>query len=173
MVVIRAHCEKRPALLQAARLIAVLSRRSVLSLVVALGFTLPAFSQPAPGQKPRPIVVLGRIVGVVNEEVITRNNLDERVNLAFSQLRRQGTPLPPREVLEKQILDRMISDRVQLQFAKETGLRVDDADLDRAIARIAEDNKLTLSELRMALDKDGVPFSKFREDIRNEIITVR
>jgi peptidyl-prolyl cis-trans isomerase SurA len=173
MVVIRAHCEKRPALLQAARLIAVLSRRSLLSLVVALGCTLPAFSQPAPGQKPRPIVVLDRIVAVVNDEVITRNNLDERVNLAFSQLRRQGTPLPPREVLEKQILDRMISDRVQLQFAKETGLRVDDADLDRAIARIAEDNKLTLSELRMALDKDGVPFSKFREDIRNEIITVR
>lgn len=132
-----------------------------------------AWTANALAQKPRPIVVLDRIVAVVNDEVITRNNLDERVNLALSQLRRQGTPPPPREVLEKQILDRMISDRVQLQFAKETGLRVDDAELDRAIARIAEENKLTLPQLRMALDKDGVPFPKFREDIRNEIVTVR
>lgn len=124
-------------------------------------------------QKPRPSVVLDRIVAVVNDEVITRNNLDERVNLAFAQLKRQGTPPPSREVLEKQILDRMISDRVQLQFARETGLRVDDAELDRAIGRIAEDNKLTLPQLRMALDKDGVPFPKFRDDIRNEIVTVR
>ena len=142
----------------------------LLVLVLALAF---GRAQDAVAQKPKPIVVLDRIVAVVNDEVITRNNLDERVNLAFTQLKRQGTPPPPREVLEKQMLDRMITDRVQLQFAKETGLRVDDADLDRAIARISEENMLSMAQLRQALERDGVPFAKFREDIRNEIVTAR
>ncbi len=77
-------------------------------------------------------------------------------------------------MLEKQLLDRMITDRVQLQFAKETGLRVDDAELDRAIQRIAEENKLTLAAAaRKRSRSDGMPFAKFREDIRNEIIMAR
>ena len=85
----------------------------------------------------------------------------------------QGTPLPPRAALEKQILDRLITDHVQLQLAKETGLRVDDSELDRAIQRIAQENKLTLQHLRATLEKDGVPFPRFREEIRNEIILSR
>ena len=141
-------------------------RLAVLSCVL-----LPAAASHA--QKPRPIVVLDRIVAVVNDEVITRNDLDERVTLAYAQLKRTGTPPPPRDVLEKQLLERLIVDRVQLQFARETGLKVDDAELDKAIVRIADENKMTLAQLRQALDKDGVPFAKFREDIRNEIVTVR
>src|SRR5215831_305894 len=141
-------------------------RLAVLSLVL-----LAASASHA--QKPRPVVVLDRIVAVVNDEVITRNDLDERVKLAFGQLKQQGTPPPARDVLEKQLLDRMISDRVQLQFAKETGLKVDDADLDRAILRIADENKMSLPQLRQALENDGVPFAKFREDIRSEIIRAR
>src|SRR5262245_30430663 len=146
--------------------------RSIAVSSVVLALALAAAS-PARAQKPRPVVVLDRIVAVVNDEVITRNDLDERMKLAFAQLRRQGTPSPPRDVLEKQLPDRIISDRVQLQFAKETGLRVDDAELDRAIGRIGEENMLSLAQLQQALEKDGVPYSKFREDIRNEIVTVR
>ena len=123
-------------------------------------------------QKPPP-AVLDRIVAVVNDEVITRVELEERVKLAMRQLNQQGTAPPPRDVIEKQLLERLITDRVQLQFAKETGLRVDDNDLDRAIGRIAEQNKLTTEGLRQALEKDGVPYAKFREDIRNEIILTR
>jgi peptidyl-prolyl cis-trans isomerase SurA len=89
------------------------------------------------------------------------------------QLREQGTPAPPTDVLEKQVLDRMIYTRVQLQFAKETGLRVDDGQLDSAIARIAENNKITPAKLRETLEKDGVSFAKFREDIRDEIVMSR
>ena len=130
----------------------------------------------APGvlaQQPRKVVVLDRIIAVVNDDVITRLDLDERLRFATLQLKQQGTSPPPREALEKQILDRMVTDRVQLQLARETGLRVDDSDLDKTMQRIAQDNKLTLQQLRAVLEKDGVPFTRFREDIRNEIILTR
>ena len=137
--------------------------------VLVLGAALWAAACPAPAQQPRPVVVLDRIVAVVNNEVITRADLDLRYHAATLQLKQQGTPLPPRATLETQILDRLITDHVQLQLAKETGLRVDDSELDRAIQRIAQENKLTLEQLRATLEKDGVPFARFREDIRKEI----
>jgi peptidyl-prolyl cis-trans isomerase SurA len=127
----------------------------------------------AAAQQPKPVVVLDRIVAVVNNEVITRADLDLRLRAAAHQLKQQGTAPPPRETLEKQLLDRLITDRVQLQLARDTGLRVDDAELDRAMQRIAQENKLTLEQLRAALEKDGLPFPRFREDIRNEIIVSR
>jgi peptidyl-prolyl cis-trans isomerase SurA len=130
-----------------------------------------AQSQPQP--KSRQPVVLDRIVAVVNDEAITERELEERARFALKQLAQQGTTPPPRGVVERQLLERMIADRVQVQFAKETGLRVDDAELDRAISRIAEQNKITLQQLRATLEKDGVPFAKFREDIRNEIVMSR
>jgi len=139
----------------------------------ALACLMLAWPCVATAQKPPPVVVLDRIAAVVNDEVVTRNELEERVKFALRQLREQGTPPPPRETLERQILERMVTDRVQLQFAKETGLRVDDAELDRAIARIAQENKLTPQQLREVLEKDGIPFAKFREDIRNEIVISR
>ena len=143
-------------------------RRPTLYALV-LGAALWAAACPAPAQQPRPVVVLDRIVAVVNNEVITRADLDLRYHAATLQLKQQGTPLPPRATLETQILDRLITDHVQLQLAKETGLRVDDSELDRAIQRIAQENKLTLEQLRATLEKDGVPFARFREDIRKEI----
>lgn len=132
------------------------------------------FPSPPPAwAQPRTAIVLDRIVAVVNDEVITRGDLDERVRLAAAQLKQQGAPPPPRETLERQVLDRMITDRAQLQLAKETGLRVDDAELDRAVQRLAEENKLTLEQLRAVLEKDGFPFPKFREDIRTQIVLTR
>jgi peptidyl-prolyl cis-trans isomerase SurA len=119
------------------------------------------------------VVLLDRIIAVVNEEVITRRDLDDRIKVISVQLRDQGTPAPPQDVLERQVLDRMIYTRVQLQFAKETGLRVDDGQLDSAIARIAENNKISPAQLRATLEKDGVSFAKFREDIRDEIVMSR
>lgn len=124
-------------------------------------------------QPPRAPVVLDRIIAVVNDEVITRHELEERMKIAIRQLNQQGTPLPPRDVIERQLLERMITDRVQMQYAKETGLRVDDADLDRAIARIAQDNKLTVAQLQQVLARDGVPYAKFRDDVRMEITLAR
>lgn len=130
-------------------------------------------ASPAAAQNARRVEPIDRIVVVVNDEVITRHELAERTRSVTAQLRRQGAPLPPIPQLEKQVLERMIGDRVQLQFAKEIGLRIDDAELDRAITRIADENKLSLQQLRAALERDGIPFSEFREDIRNEITVTR
>lgn len=116
---------------------------------------------------------LDRIVAVVNDEVITALELEQRMKTVQQQLQKQGTPLPPRNVLEKQLLERLIADRVQLQFARESGVRVEDSQLDKTLQRIAEENKLTPDALRQALENDGIIFSRFREDIRNEIIISR
>ena len=139
-------------------------------LLAVLACTSWQAAAQAPGKR---IILLDRIVAVVNEDVITRRDLDDRMRVVSVQLREQGTPAPPTDVLEKQVLDRMIYTKVQLQFAKETGLRVDDGQLDSAIARIAENNKITPAKLRETLEKDGVSFAKFREDIRDEIVMSR
>lgn len=114
-----------------------------------------------------------RIVAVVNDEVITALQLRERVDEAVRQLQRQGTPLPAQDVLQRQILERLIIERAQLQLANETSLRVDEATLERAISRIAENNRLAPDQLREALAKDGIGWDRFRNEIRTEILLTR
>ncbi len=118
-------------------------------------------------------VDVDRIVAVVNDEVITLNELRSRLESALSQLKRQGTPLPPHEVLERQMLERLIIDRVQLQTARDTGLRIDDSQLDQAITRIAGNNKMSVADFRQALERDGIRFATFREQIRDEMTVAR
>lgn len=116
---------------------------------------------------------LETIVAVVNDDVITRTELDDRMHAVKDQLKNQSSPLPPDSVLEKQVLDRMILANLQLQLADHNGIRVDDETLNRTIDRIAEDNKLSLPEFRTLLEKEGYDFAAFREDIRHEIIINR
>ncbi|HMX23560.1 MAG TPA: SurA N-terminal domain-containing protein, partial [Accumulibacter sp.] len=136
----------------------------LIAAVPAVGQSAPASRQPVP---------VDRIVAVVNDEVITANELRLRLNATLGQLQRQGTALPPRDVLERQMLERMVMDKVQLHYARETGLRVDDAQLEQALQRIAAGNKLTMPQLRAALEKDGIPFASFREEIRAEMAIAR
>jgi peptidyl-prolyl cis-trans isomerase SurA len=118
--------------------------------------------------------VIDSVVAVVNDDVITRYELDDRLRTVVLQLQKQGTPLPAPEVLEKQILERMISDMLQAQFAKENGVRVNDTQLDEAITRIAQQNNFPSAvEFRARLEADGVDYKKFREEIRGEIIATR
>jgi peptidyl-prolyl cis-trans isomerase SurA len=123
---------------------------------------------------PKKIQPIDEIVVIVNDDVITRHELDMRLGIVVNQLKKQGTPLPEAAILEKQILERMIGDLLQQQFAKETGLRVDDPQLDKAIIRIAQQNKiLSLADFRSKIEQDGVDFNKFREEIRTEILSTR
>ena len=120
------------------------------------------------------VSVIDSVVAVVNDDVITRQELDGRLRTVVRQLEKQGTPPPAPGVLEKQILERMIIDMLQAQFAKENGVRVDDAQLDLALTRIAQQNKFSgLGEFRTKLESDGVDFKQFREEIRSEIISTR
>jgi peptidyl-prolyl cis-trans isomerase SurA len=125
------------------------------------------------GTSPSRIVQVDRIVAVVNDEVITQNDLNERVQLVVRQFQRQGGQLPPADALSRQILERMINDLLQAQLAKENGIKVDDLTLDKTIERIAQENQLSLTAFRAALEKDGVRYPRFREDIRNEILLAR
>ncbi|NMF98998.1 peptidylprolyl isomerase [Aromatoleum toluolicum] len=128
---------------------------------------LPAHAAPA-----RPVAV-DRIVAVVNNEVITTLELRERVQQAQRQLARQGTALPPAEVFERQVLERLVLERAQQQLAAETSLKVDDATLERAIGRIADNNRMSMTDLRLALEKDGITWNRFRDQIRSEILLTR
>jgi peptidyl-prolyl cis-trans isomerase SurA len=137
---------------------------------------VPQAEQPAPAAakaRPGQPVEVDRVVAVVNDEVITLYELRSRLTTVERQLRSQGTPLPPRAVLEQQLLERMIIDRVQIQFAKEIGMRIGDGEVDAALRRIAESNRLSLADFKAALERDGVPWAKFREDIRDEMTVAR
>src|SRR6185503_17114161 len=117
--------------------------------------------------------LVDRIVAVVNKEVVTASELRERVAYAERELKRQGTPAPEPALLERQVLERLILDKAQLQLATESGVRVDEVQLDRSIERIAENNNLTLAAFRKALEADGVQIDKFREEVRRQIIMQR
>src|SRR5919197_6336794 len=101
------------------------------------------------------VTLVDRIVAVVNKDVVTYSELNEAVGLAERQLRRQGTQAPERAILERQMLERLILDKAQLQLARETGIRVDELSLDRTVERIAQSNNLTLADFRKALESDG------------------
>src|SRR5439155_6827267 len=132
-----------------------------------LAVLFPAIAQAQSAQ------LVDRIVAVVNKEVITLSELSAAVGSAERQLRRQGTPAPERAVLERQLLERLVIDKAQLQRARDTGIRVDELQLDRAVQRIAENNKMTLADFRRALERDGVAFDAWREDLREQIMVSR
>ncbi|MBA5690273.1 peptidylprolyl isomerase [Duganella sp. LX47W] len=113
------------------------------------------------------------IVVVVNDDVITRQELTARIQAVTQRMKAQNVALPDAADLRHQILERMIVERAQMQMAKEFGVRVDDTMLDRAIGRIAEQQKMTVQELRNQMEKDGTTFAAFREEIREEIIMQR
>ena len=118
-------------------------------------------------------VELDRIAAVVNDDVVMLSELNDRVRQVKANLQEQNSPLPPETVLEKQVLDRLILQKLQIQMALKTGIRVDDETLNRTISNIAAQNKLSLAQFREILEKDKYSYAKFREDMRNEILVSR
>ncbi len=117
---------------------------------------------------------LDQIVAVVNDDVITLSELDARLQEMLAQLEQKGaTNLPPLKILREQVLERMISKRLQLQTAERLGLQVDDDTVTKAIANIAETNHITLLQLREVLERDGINFTLFREQLREDILINR
>ncbi len=110
-----------------------------------------------------------RIVAVVDDEVIVNSDLQERLEQIVAQLRAKKTKLPPKKILERQVLERLIANKVQLNAAKRAGINVSEEILAQAINNIARNNKMSLSEFRGAVEKSGISFNKFREQIRDQL----
>ncbi len=146
---------------------ALLPRAGFTALVINVAASVSA------AEKSREPIALDRVVAVVNTDVITRLELEDQYKLATRELARQGTPLPQRGLLEKQLLDRMVTNRVLSQFARDTGLRIDETQVDRAIARIAKSNNLDIGELKEALREEGIDYTRYREDLRTELLISR
>lgn len=119
------------------------------------------------------IVKMDRIIAIVDKDVITEQELTNKVRTVSNQLEKQGKQLPSEQVLRKQILERLIVDSLQLQLAQQRGINVNDSQLDKTIERIAEQNKMGLEEFKAALENDGINFYQFREDMRDEITIAR
>jgi peptidyl-prolyl cis-trans isomerase SurA len=109
------------------------------------------------------------IVAVVNTDIITRSELNRQVALIERQMSRRGAPLPDRIELRKQVLDRMVMDRAQLQKAEEVGIRIEEAQIEAAMARVADQNGLPLEDFLARLQEEGVSPARFREEVRSEI----
>jgi len=117
--------------------------------------------------------ILDKIIAVVNNEVITQVELEDRTETLYNQFVRKSAQTPDKDALRKQVLERLITDKVLTQYGRETGLRIDDGMLDGAVTRIAEDNKLDVAGFRNKLQQEGIEWSKFREEIRKEILYAR
>ena len=133
-------------------------------------FFLPLLLLFLTGPSHAAIEEINSIVAVVDDDVITRVELNQRMQDLLQTLRQQGAQLPPRDLLERQLLERMIIEKLQLARAGQVGVSVDDEQLNSIIANIAQENGLTISQLRQALAADGVSFAFFREQIRNEVM---
>jgi peptidyl-prolyl cis-trans isomerase SurA len=151
----------------------ILNLFKLLILSIYFTSTLAVSAEGEVSKKSNEIVKMDRIIAIVDQGVITEQELADRMRTVSAQLKKQGTALPPQEILEKQILERLISDSLQLQLAAQTGLKVDDTQLDKTIERIAEQNKISVDEFKDAIEKDGISMRKFREDIRSEITLAR
>lgn len=119
------------------------------------------------------VLPLDHIVAVVNDEVITRQELARRYAEVVQGLSRQNTPLPPRAVLEKQLLERMVTELALQQHARSTGIRTDPTQVERALQRIAAQNNLDLPGLAAALEREGQSLDGMRDTIRNELLIAR
>ncbi|MBN9404740.1 MAG: peptidylprolyl isomerase [Burkholderiales bacterium] len=137
----------------------------------AAAAAVPAAAASAPAAAPSPA---DYIVAVVNTEPITNNEVRARVARALREMGERGMVPPPAATLRKEMLERLISERAQLQYARELGLTVDDATLEQAELSIARQNQLaTVPELYRRIEQEGISVKDFRADVRNQVLLSR
>jgi peptidyl-prolyl cis-trans isomerase SurA len=113
------------------------------------------------------------IVAVVNQELVTASEVQQRLARIRDDAARSGATLPPADVLRKQALDSLIDERVLVTNAREIGSKVDDAELDRAVGNVAIQNQLTTAQLKARLAKEGIAYAKFRDNVRDQMMVER
>ena len=113
------------------------------------------------------------IVAVVNQELVSNAEVEQRIARIREEAARSKTELPPAAELRKQILDVLIDERVQITYARENGPKVDEAELDRAVGNVALQNQMTLTQLRARLQQQGIAYNAFRNNVRDQLLTER
>lgn len=136
---------------------------------LAAGLVSAQASQPA-RSAPR---TADYILAIVNQELVTHSEVEQRIARLRDQAARGGAQLPPPAQLRRQVLDALIDERVQVTHARENGGRVDDNELDRAVANVAAQNQITMAQLRQHLAADGIDFTRFRNNLRDQIMIER
>ncbi|MBS0001750.1 MAG: peptidylprolyl isomerase [Thioalkalivibrio sp.] len=138
----------------------------LIALFLALWLLTPGGAQAQFQEEDR---LLDRIIAVVGDDVITERELVERMNLAAQELAQRGVRPPSQGALARQVMERLIVERIQLQEARKVGISIDEITLNRTMEGIAAENDLTLLQLRNALAAEGMDFAAFRQQIRDEL----
>jgi peptidyl-prolyl cis-trans isomerase SurA len=127
----------------------------------------------APAQQRRAPLNGDYIAAVVNQELVTAGEIERRLELARASAERQRAPLPPEPELRRQVFDALIDERVIITVARDSGMRVEETELDRAIQSIAAQNKMSMDQLRERLRADGMDMARFRSHVRDQILIER
>ena len=143
-------------------------RKLVLSLSI-VSFSLFFFSEKSEAD----IKLLDRVIAVVDSGVIMESELNSRVEEIIGRLRNEGTELPPKELLEEQILERLIIEEIQLQIGERAGIKISDAELNRSLSMVASQNSLDLEQFKENLEASGESYKDLRESVRKEMIIQR
>lgn len=146
-----------------------ITNRRFIGLSAALGIFLAVNAHAAIDKND----AINSIVAIVNDSVITQVELGDEIKTIKMQLAQQRAQLPDEDKLTKQVLERMISMRIQLQLAEQRHLNVDDESLNRAISNVAQGNRMDMQQFRRALESSGIDFAEYRERIRKEMIISR
>jgi peptidyl-prolyl cis-trans isomerase SurA len=123
----------------------------------------------APSAHAAPVNGVDRILALVNDEIIMKSELESELSTIVQRLRAQQTQIPPLPTLGQQVLEKMISERLQLQAAEKAGIIIDEGTTDRAMQQIAKRNQLSLSDFRKALSSQGIDYLEFRDNLKKEI----
>lgn len=139
--------------------------RVALSLLVMLSGVMSAHAADE--------ILLDKIVAIVDDDIVMQSELDSRVNSVMNRLSRQGTAMPPRTIMDERVLEQLILESIQLQMAERSGIRINDDQLNKALANIAQANNMTLEQFEAQLALEGDSYANAREQIRREMIISR
>jgi len=144
-------------------------------LLIGLVLALVVFATPrhASAQAATAATPIDGIVAVVDDDVVLQSELDRQVATVTKQFANNPQQLPPHDVLERQLLDRLIMQKLQVARADSTGVKVSDADIDQALGRIAQQNKFDVSQLRSAIEQQGLDYNLFRKNVRDQLVVQR
>lgn len=150
-----------------------MNENPLVAWMIALALTAGASLGPAQAQSQRDALTGDYIVAVVNQELVTAAEVQLRLARVRENAARSGASVPPAEQLRQQVLDLLIEERVQVTYARDSGQKVDDAELDRAVANVAVQNQISMAQLRERLRAEGIDFARFRSNVRDQMLTER